>query len=187
MSWKYDYWYTNNFYNKEDIKSLTSFIEKNYDYVSDKSEDAVDELGKSKKNTNTLVINWGKIKDLVGNLEATINSFNENNFGYILYPFNNLKRVALNIYNSEQKGEYDWHFDSSKNDIYDCKLTVLVNLSETYKGGELQFFQSHPYILKQFTPGTLLLFKSHINHRVTPVTKGVRKTLSLFCNGPKFR
>ena len=42
-------------------------------------------------------------------------------------------------------------------------------------------------IVKDFIPGTLLIFKSHINHMVTPVKSGVRKTLTLFGNGPKFR
>jgi len=187
MSWKYDYWYVNNYYNKKEIRSLTSFIEKNYNNVEDKVRTAVDQGGNSKKNTNTLTISWEKVKHLTGHLEASVNAHNEKNFGYMLFPFNDLMKVLLNIYDSKQKGEYGWHYDSSRNDLQDCKLTVLINLSEKYEGGELQFFQSSQYTVKEFTPGTLLLFKSYINHRVTPVTKGVRKTLTLFCNGPKFR
>jgi len=187
MSWQYDYWYAKNFYNKKQIKDLTSFIEKNYDNVEEKEKTAIDKEGNSKKNTNTLAITWQKVKHLTGHLEASVNAYNEKNFGYILFPFNDLMKALLNIYDSKQKGEYGWHIDSSRSDIQDSKLTILVNLSETYEGGELQFFQGSPYTVKEFTPGTLLLFKSYINHRVTPVTKGVRKTLTLFCNGPKFR
>ena len=124
---------------------------------------------------------------VTGDLEANVNQINEQNFGYVLFPFNNLNKVLLNIYDSKQEGEYDWHYDSSRSDLLDTKLTILINLSEKYEGGELKFFQGIPYTVKEFTPGTLLLFKSYIHHRVTPVTKGVRKTLTLFCNGPKFR
>jgi len=31
------------------------------------------------------------------------------------------------------------------------------------------------------------MLKSHINHKVTPVTKGVRRTLTHFMKGPAWR
>jgi len=34
-------------------------------------------------------------------------------------------------------------------------------------------------------PGDAILFRSFLNHEVTPVTKGERITLSYFINGPK--
>ena len=187
MSWKYDYLLIKNYYNKKQIKILTSFIEKNYDDIEDKTMTAIDLEGNYKKNANTLNITWEKIKHLTGNLEASVNLINENNFGYILFPFNNLMMTHLNIYDSKQKGEYHWHYDTSRSNIQDFKLSVLINLSEKYEGGELQFFHGNQYSVKDFTPGSVLLFKSYINHRVTSVTKGVRKTLTLFCNGPKFK
>ena len=36
-------------------------------------------------------------------------------------------------------------------------------------------------------PGSALMFKSHILHKVTPVTKGERRTLTIFLKGPAFR
>jgi len=32
----------------------------------------------------------------------------------------------------------------------------------------------------------MLVFKSYLVHRVTPVLKGARKTLTVFLTGPKF-
>jgi PKHD-type hydroxylase len=93
----------------------------------------------------------------------------------------------LNIYDSKHKGSYDWHYDSSKSDMYDVKLTVLVNLSEKYTGGKFHIFHGDEYVVEEFEPGTLLLFKSNLNHKVSPVLTGVRKTLTLLINGPKFR
>ena len=35
--------------------------------------------------------------------------------------------------------------------------------------------------------GTIIIFPSFIRHRVTPVTKGVRKSLVVWVDGPRFR
>ena len=35
--------------------------------------------------------------------------------------------------------------------------------------------------------GSILIFPSFVEHRVTPVTKGVRKSLVGWYEGPKFR
>ena len=60
-------------------------------------------------------------------------------------------------------------------------MAVLINLSE---GGDL-------IVNKEDTtfrmPGTIIAFKSHLPHEVTPVTKGERITLTYFINGPKFQ
>jgi PKHD-type hydroxylase len=36
-------------------------------------------------------------------------------------------------------------------------------------------------------PGSLLVFPSYIQHRVTPVTKGERVTISRWLSGPNFK
>ena len=35
--------------------------------------------------------------------------------------------------------------------------------------------------------GDMILFKSHILHKVLPTKKGIRKTLAIFFEGPNFR
>ena len=187
MSWKYDYWIVKNYYNREERIQIANYIERNNDGMEKIEKTAVDANNKSKKNTNTFTIEWQKIKNYMGNLESSIHVLNEQNFGYHLYPFNDLSKALLNVYDSKKKGSYDWHYDSSLSDMFDCKLTILVNLSDKYTGGDLHFFNDHDYVVKDFIPGSLLIFKSHINHMVTPVKSGVRKPLTLFGNGPKFR
>ena len=39
----------------------------------------------------------------------------------------------------------------------------------------------------KFTSGDILMFTSHIPHRVRPVTFGQRITLTFFITGPRFR
>lgn len=92
---------------------------------------------------------------------------------------------------------YDWHCDSSpepyKNNLnkrYNGKirkLSTILALSnpKDYKGGSLQFqFRDHRekadeiHECKQLAEkGSLIVFPSHIYHRVTPVTKGKRYSL----------
>ena len=64
-------------------------------------------------------------------------------------------------------------------------MTLLINLSEeVYVGGELIV---NKIAAENFrAPGSVILFKSHLWHEVTPVTVGERITLAYFINGPKF-
>ena len=74
-------------------------------------------------------------------------------------------------------------------DKYDIKLTLLMNISQKpYEGGEFRYFHYEETTAKQFIkPGNVILIKSDIHHKVTPVTKGERTTLTHFISGPKFR
>ena len=59
--------------------------------------------------------------------------------------------------------------------------------SHDQTGGKFCIFNGEEHVVEAFKPGTLLLFKSYINHKVTPVLSGVRKTLTLLATGPKLR
>jgi len=181
---KYEYWFLNNFFNNKEIKNLTKFIEKNYDFIEEDDVKAKDNQGINKKKTKTLVTRWNKLKNKLDHLQSFVFDANEKVFGYLINQWHNKTSVLLNIYDGKEKDEYGYHYDSSKSTVYDIKLSVLINLSESYEGGELWFNHGNEYPIKEFTPGTVLIFRSYINHKVTPVTKGVRKTLTIFCNGP---
>ena len=102
---------------------------------------------------------------------------------------------------------YDWHCDSWEN-VYDNpsnpdthgkirKLSVTCSLSapEDYEGGELEFdFRNmdpdKPTIRKcaEIAPrGSIVVFPSHVWHRVKPVTKGTRYSLVIWNLGYPFR
>ena len=69
-------------------------------------------------------------------------------------------------------------------------MTLLINLSEeSYDGGEfeLSMGQKPETIVEYSSPGSVVMFKSHILHRVKPVTSGTRKSLTLFITGPRFQ
>ena len=66
------------------------------------------------------------------------------------------------------------------------KLTCLLNLSEeSYEGGD--FYTINKNEKHEFTSGMGLVIPSLIAHKVTPVTKGERITLTYWAQGPLWR
>ena len=109
---------------------------------------------------------------------------NKKNFGYDINWDFHIETLNYNIY--EKNGEYGWHIDANEKSLYDIKLTCLLNLSEeTYEGGEFYTISSNEE--KKFTTGMGLIINSLIAHKVTPVTKGERITLSYWAHGPAWR
>ena len=107
-----------------------------------------------------------------------------------------------------KKGQfYDWHCDSwdkpysNTEDVNKLnkirKLSVTCSLSDpkTYKGGELEFdFRNRdPKIISKkvcteiMPRGSIVVFPSHVWHRVKPVKKGERYSLVIWNLGYPFR
>ena len=103
-------------------------------------------------------------------------------FGYDIYWDFHLETMNYNVYG--ENGEYGWHIDADPRYEYDMKLTCLLNLSEEpYEGGEFYTINGK----HKFTSGTAILFNSLIAHKVTPVTKGERITLTYWGMGPSWK
>lgn len=184
-----DFWLHEHFLNKEEILKINKYIENNYDSIEETENTAHDLEGKSKKQTKTLILRQGKILNLVQKVIPCIEYVNNIHFGYDIYRFNEYQNCFYNIYNADRSASYGWHIDASRSDVHDMKLTVLLNLStEDYTGGVFSYFNGNEYQIPAFQkPGSVLMFKSYLNHQVSPVTKGKRKTLTLFTYGPKMK
>tara|TARA_R110000824_G_scaffold202447_2_gene386693 strand:- start:336 stop:965 length:630 start_codon:yes stop_codon:yes gene_type:complete len=104
---------------------------------------------------------------------------------------------------------YDWHCDSwgeaykkkgpTKGKIRKLSVTCQLTDGSDYEGGELEFdFRDYePHIrdedkhLKQakeiLSKGSIIVFPSHLWHRVKPVMKGIRYSLVLWNLGYPFK
>ena len=82
---------------------------------------------------------------------------------------------------------YKWHIDCGF-DSPNRKLSISVQLSDPseYEGGEIEFMIDENIIKAPREKGTVIIFPSFILHRVTPVTKGTRKSLVAWIEGSTF-
>lgn len=95
------------------------------------------------------------------------------------------------IYNESNQGHYTWHRDNGflPAGVPPRKLSLVLQLSdpEEYEGGDLEIFTSPKPEAIDKEKGLISVFPSYILHRVTPVTKGVRKSLVIWICGPAFK
>lgn len=84
---------------------------------------------------------------------------------------------------------YDWHVDAGPNTYSPRKLSISVLLTDPkdYQGGDLQIMSGAEPVVCKKDRGTLIAFPSYALHRVTPVTKGIRKSIVAWVAGPPFR
>ena len=86
--------------------------------------------------------------------------------------------------------EYKWHLDKGPGeDRPPRKLSMVLGLldPDEYEGGD---FEIKTGVERQVLPikkGRVIAFPSWTLHRVTPVTKGIRKTVVIWVGGPKFK
>ena len=99
--------------------------------------------------------------------------------------------AQLGIYTDQNKDHYDWHCDSGlETETAPRKLSVALSLSDPseFEGGELQIINSGGQIENlELKKGRAWFFPSWQLHRVTPVTRGMRRSLVLWVGGPAFK
>ena len=126
----------------------------------------------------TLVFEWTK----KANQEADWN-----------FDISDIQDLQLSKYREGEK--YSWHYDLQHTNPM-RKLTYNVVLNSDFEGGEFQFSwgsPSAPYKKRvkpepQLNiPGRMVVFPSYYYHRITPVTSGVRCSLTGWVTGDPFK
>jgi len=185
-----DYWCWDSLFNKEQIKNFNLKIQENLLEKENPKKAAFGAGNKILKKADTYVVNLSSVSEFVKPVLESARYANDKNFQYdIHYNFELHDTGNYNIYSSQNNSEYKWHTDVSPDIRYDMKFTILINLSEKkYTGGKFQIFNQEPYTIEKFkNPGSVLMFKSYLNHCVTPILSGERKTFTIFVYGPKWK
>jgi len=99
--------------------------------------------------------------------------------------------IQFTEYHATEGGKYDWHHDVdwNRDDGLDRKLSLTVQLSDPsdYDGGSFEFNEVEQLPENSKELGTVVVFPSYLAHRVTPVTRGVRRSLVAWLEGPRWR
>lgn len=113
---------------------------------------------------------------------------NRESFDFALSEFAESPQVAR--YGADREGHFAWHSDIGDGPVARRrKLTLVVQLSppEDYDGGGLDLMPDANVIAAPRAQGTAVAFPSFVLHRVAPVTRGTRHSLTVWAHGPAFR
>ena len=124
-------------------------------------------------------------------LELMIKEANDCLWNFNLYSMPD--NIQYTEYRATENGKYDWHMDCADGETSLRKVSVTVQLShpDEYEGGDLELFRGglleDPREKAGREEGLVFIFPSYMMHRVTPVTKGVRKSFVLWVGGEHYK
>ena len=120
-------------------------------------------------------------------LRNLVEEVNEAAYGFDLIGF--AEPLQYTVYEAPSVG-YDWHIDMIDSpDSVQRKLSITIQLSgpREYAGGDLELREGTVALTAPRARGAVVAFPSWQPHRVTPVTRGTRRSLVAWVGGPRFR
>ena len=129
---------------------------------------------------------FNKMQPMYDDINNFIQKTNRNHFGFGDIQIREPAQITEYI----KGGFYDWHTDirvdmSVEPPVRKLSMTLLLNDPSEFEGGELQIAGvNNQKIMKQ---GHATIFASFLQHTVTPVTRGVRRSLVMWFGGEPFK
>ena len=141
----------------------------------------------TKKRTTTISwIPFNEMKEMYNDLNTFIQKTNLNHFGF------DDVRITEQAQFTEypEGGFYDWHMDSDVVMLHEppvrkISMTLLLSPEDQFEGGDLELMT--PGKKAKLKQGYAICFASFLNHRVAPVTSGVRQSLVMWFGGTPFK
>ncbi len=139
--------------------------------------------------TRTSHISWipfKKMANMYKDIERVMKSTNNNHFGFDGMTINEMAQYT----EYPEGGFYEWHVDNDVNcqhepPVRKISMTCLLSPENQFEGGGLELMAPGKRVeLKQ---GHAIIFASFLNHRVAPVTRGVRQSLVMWFGGEPFK
>jgi PKHD-type hydroxylase len=182
------YWFKQGF-SEVELKNIYSGVESIPFINAGTGEESVQD-----KKVRSSKIKWIPQNDewewLYAKLMGMIVEANNTIWKFDLYSV--LDSIQYTEYHAEEEGHYDWHQDIGPGWLSKRKISVTVQLADPseYEGGELEYWKGGPLDYADEAPkgkGVVFIFPSFMMHRVTPVTKGIRRSFVLWVGGEPFK
>lgn len=184
-----NYYFYQNAFNQQEIDKIFSSVEK-LPY----HDGLVAGEGKSNKEIRSSKVKWIPKHDGFGwlyfRLMELVSEANKSLWNFNLYSV--IDNIQYTEYHASDEGHYGWHQDVGGGSMSKRKVSLVVQLSDPseYEGGDFQYFKGgnpeHAEVLSK-NKGFVVVFPSYVMHRVTPITKGVRKSLVLWLGGEHYK
>lgn len=123
---------------------------------------------------------------LYNGLAQTLININHNHFQF---DITGIEPAVLLKYSTSEMSHYGWHRDMGGEYSAYRKLTMVVQMTdpEEYVDCNLQYFSEGINTPENIDKGTMYIFPAWLQHRVMPITSGVRYSLVCWSTGLKFR
>ena len=131
--------------------------------------------------TDTLWL-YGRLYDLI--LLA-------NSEGYRFDPLDFVEPIIY--YEYEGNDFYKWHTDIANIPPFSSRklgVTVLLNSSDDYRGGQIQFALSpdpDSFFVTPRSEGTIIMYPTYLPYQIQPVTSGKKILINFWLGGTSFR
>jgi PKHD-type hydroxylase len=119
-------------------------------------------------------------------MQALVRTLNDKVWQFDIRGFS--EDFQYTVYQGAEGGHYDWHVDQGGlSKVRKLSMSLQLTDDAAYEGCDLQLHGTNHIETAPRARGTLIAFPSYVLHRVTPITRGTRKSLVVWTTGPRFR
>lgn len=182
------FWYKQGFTEEELSKIYNDVSNLQFEkatVIGESNEDAIKPIRSSSIKWIPKNQNWQWLYD---KLMAMAVEANKSLWNFDLISIND--SIQYTEYYDVKEGHYTWHQDIGAGNASKRKISITVQLSdpEEYEGGELEMWQgANAVVTAEKGKGVVFIFPSYMMHRVTPITKGTRRSFVLWVGGQHYR
>lgn len=148
----------------------------------------VGEVNKSIRNVLHSWLDMNKFAWLYQHLESHVSEANWMNYRYVLTHMEQIDYLEYHGGHGveEENGKYVAHVDGGIDSTRKLSFSILLSDPSEFEGGDLLIYEHGRPCVVPKKKGLMTFFPSNVLHEVTPVTKGVRRSIVSWVHGPHF-